>query len=78
MIYHDDIATRVEIDDAGHRQVNLTHFAGRGTMTMFMQQGNHLEMRIDRRVAAELAILFDHFARNGQLPISFPQPEHYI
>lgn len=78
MIYHDHIATRVEIDDASWRELDLVHFAGCHTLTMRMRDHRHAESRIDRRVASELSHLFDHFARNGELPISFPQPEYYI
>lgn len=78
MIFHDASATRVEIYDASHRELDLVHFAGRGTLTMRLRDSRHKEARIDQRLAAELAFFFDHFARNGQLPISFPQPEYHI
>ena len=78
MIWHDDIATRVSIDDASHREINLTHFAGNGTLTMKMPQSTFHEARIDQRTAGELAHLFDHFSRHGQLPISFPRPDYMI
>ena len=78
MTWHDDIATRVQVDDASHRALNLTHFAGRGTVTMQMPSCLHREARIDRRTAGELAHLFDHFSRHEQLPITFPQPDYMI
>ena len=78
MIWSDDIATRVEIDDASHRTVSIVHYAGAGTCTMLMPQSQHRESRIDRRTAAELAFIYDHFARHGQLPTSFPRPEFMI
>lgn len=78
MIYHDDIATRVEFDDASHRQLDLTHFAGRGTMTLSMPRCAFREARVDRRLARELAHVFDHFSRHEQLPHSFPRPDYEI
>ena len=78
MTWHDDIATRVQIDDASHRPLNLTHFAGNRTLTMMMPYCRHREARIDQRTAGELAHLFDHFSRHGHLPIQFPQPDYMI
>lgn len=78
MIFHDDIATRVEIDDASWREIDLVHFSGLGTLTMRMRSHNHTEARIDARTARELAHCLDHFARHQLLPISFPQPEYFI
>jgi len=78
MIWHDDIATRVEIDDASHRPLNLTHFAGNRTLTMMMPYCAHREARIDQRTAGEMAHLLDHFARHGQLPTSFPRHDYMI
>ena len=78
MIWSDETATRIEIDDASHRTLSITHFAGAGTCSMLMPQSEHRESRIDRRTAAELAYVSDHFARHGQLPTSFPRPEYMI
>jgi hypothetical protein len=78
MIYHDDIATRVELYDARHRELDVTHFAGNGTMTLMMPQTRHREACVDGRLARELAHLFDHFSRHGQLPITFPEPDYMI
>lgn len=78
MIFHDAIATRVEIYDATERELDLVHFSGCGTLTMRLRHTREKEVRIDRRVAKELVLCFDHFARHEQLPLSFPQPEYHI
>ena len=78
MTYHDEVATRVELCDASHREFDLTHFAGKGILILAMPQCSHREARIDRRMAGELAHLFDHFARHGQLPVTYPRPDYAI
>ena len=78
MTWHDEIATRVQIDDASHRPLNLTHFAGNRLLTMMMPYCRHREARIDQRTAGEMAHLLDHFARHGQLPSKTARPDDWV
>ena len=74
----DDIATCFDLYDATHRKFTLAHFAACSLASMNLADARHSEIRIDRRVAGEIAHLLAHFARHNQFPQSFPQPDFMI
>lgn len=74
----DDIATCLDLDDATHRSFTIGHFHSGSLAFMNLARCRDKEIRIDRRTAAEIAHIMDHFARHNQLPRSFPQPDYMI
>lgn len=78
MTYHDGTCTRIEITDATERTADLCHFDGCSLMSMNLERTTHRELRIDRRTAAELATVFDYFARHNQLPRTHPKVDYSI
>lgn len=71
-------ATQLSFEDASWRPFSLVHYHGRGTATFFLKDHRHHELRIDRRVARELARTFDHFARHQELPLWGHEPDWSI
>ena len=78
LIYRDEVARSLVIYDVTEREMNLRHFAGTETMTLSLRYSAHREYRLNRGTARTLAHVFDHFARHGNLPVTFKEPDYEI
>lgn len=74
----DDHATCLDLYDATHRRFTIGHFHAGSLAFLNLARARDKELRIDRRVAAEIAHIMDHFARHNQLPRAFPEPDFQI
>lgn len=74
----DDTATCLDLCDATHRTFTIGHSHSGSLAFLNLALCRDKELRIDRRVAAEIAHILDHFARHNQLPRSFPPPDFMI
>ncbi|GEM_PF-2088788 len=78
LTWHDNHATIIRLTDATERTCELGHFAGRGLCFLNIPRCDHSELRIDPRLARELATILSHFADFRQLPHRPTAPDYSI
>ena len=68
MVWKDSVATIIRLTDPTERSMEIGHFAGRGLCFLNFMYAGQDEFRVGQKQAQELAAIFDHFAKHGELP----------